>query len=393
MTTSTTSDTSDIRPFQWSVTEAEVADLQERLARTRWPDQLKDSGWDLGCDLSTLKALCADWQEFDVIGFVERMNAVPQFTTMIDGQNLHFWHIRSSREHALPLVITHGWPGSVWEFHRIVSSLTEPDDPIQPAYHVVCPSIPGYGFSGPTTELGWDTGRVAEAIAELMHRLGYGKYGAQGGDWGAIISAHIGSFDPTHCVGVHLNMVAAGPADPSNPLDGVLPEEVPDVVRAGAFRDDGTGYQAIQRTRPQTLSYGLTDSPAGLAGWILEKFHAWGDLHPTNGDVLARFGTDTLCSNLSIYWFTKTINASTRLYFESMNPSRAKPRPKVGVPTACALFPGDIYLAPRAWADHQYPNIVRWTRFPRGGHFAALEEPELLVGDIRAFFTPTLFGT
>lgn len=390
--TDTAADTA-IHPFTPTVDVAAVQDLRDRLARTRWPDELPDAEpWSLGCDRATLQRLCAAWAAFDVAGYFQRLAAWPQFTTEIDGATLHFVHRRSPRADARPLVITHGWPGSVWEFHRVLDELAEPADPAQPAYHVVCPSIPGYGFSGPTRARGWDVARVARALAELMRRLGYTRYGAQGGDWGAVISAHLAAIDPAHCVALHLNMVVARPPDPAQPLAGVAPEELADVQALAHFRDHGTGYQHVQKTKPQSLAYGLTDSPAGLAGWVLEKFHAWADLGPAGGDVLARFGTETLCANLSIYWFTGTINASMRLYHESLGPGRQTPFPTVPVPTAGAVFPHDLYRPPRRWAQAQYPRLVRWTRFPQGGHFAALEEPAALVADIRAFFTPGRFS-
>jgi len=383
----------DIHPFRPEVSPAAVQDLHERLARTRWPDELPDAApWSMGCDLATLQRLCAAWAAFDVAGFFARLATWPQFTATVDGATLHFVHRRSPRPDAQPLVVTHGWPGSVWEFHRVLDELAEPADPAQPAYHVVCPTIPGYGFSGPTRERGWDVARVARAIAELMRRLGYRRYAAQGGDWGAVVSAHLAAQDPAHCVALHLNMVVAAPPDPAQPLAGVAPEELADVQALGHFRDHGTGYQHIQKTKPQSLAYGLTDSPAGLAGWVLEKFHDWADLGPAGGDVLARFGTDTLCANLSIYWFTGTANASTRLYYESLGPGRQTRLPKVPVPTAGAVFPQDLYRPPRRWAQAQYPRLVRWTRFPQGGHFAALEEPAALLADIRAFLPPSRFA-
>jgi pimeloyl-ACP methyl ester carboxylesterase len=389
---SMTDDDTQVYPFQPQVSDAAVQDLRDRLARTRWPDELPDApAWELGCDRATLQRLCAAWQAFDVQGFFGRLAAWPHCTTRIDGETLHFVHRRSSRPDALPLLVTHGWPGSVWEFHRLLDALAEPSDPALPAYHVVCPSIPGYGFSGPTHQRGWSVVRVARALAELMRRLGYLRYGAQGGDWGAIITAHLAAHDPAHCAAVHLNMVVAGPPDPKQPMAGVQPDEVADVQAMGWFRTHGFAYQDIQKTKPQSLAYGLTDSPAGLAGWVLEKFHAWGDLAPAGGDVLARFGLDTLCANLSIYCFTGTINASMRLYYESIGPGRGSAIPRLPVPTACAVFAKDIFRPPRAWADAQYPHIVRWTRFAQGGHFAALEEPEALLADLRAFFTADRF--
>jgi microsomal epoxide hydrolase len=382
-----------IHPFTPQVTPEQIDDLRDRLARTRWPDALPDApAWELGCDLPTLQALCRAWQAFDVAGFYARLADWPHFCTRIDGENLHFVHRRSSRPDAQPLIVTHGWPGSVWEFHRLIDALAEPADPALPAYHVVCPSIPGYGFSGPTHQMGWSVARVGRALAELMRRLGYRRYGAQGGDWGAIISAHLAAHDPEHCVALHLNMVVAGPPDPEQPMAGVQPDELPDVQAMKTIRTHGFAYQDIQKTKPQSLAYGLTDSPAGLAGWVLEKFHAWSDLTPSGGDVLARFGLDTLCANLSIYWFTGTINASMRLYYESIGPGRGSPLPKVPVPTACAVFAHDIFRPPRVWAQAQYPQLARFKRFAQGGHFAALEEPDVLLADLRAFFTAARFA-
>jgi microsomal epoxide hydrolase len=388
MTTSAAGEPTTIERFVPQISADEVADLRARLSRTRWPDQLPDAlPWSLGCELAAVQALCRAWQAFDVQAFYARLAAWPHYTTRIDGAQVHFVHRRSSRADARPLIITHGWPGSVWEFHRVIDDLVEPNDPALPAYHVVAPSIPGYGFSGPTTERGWNVPRVARAWAQLMQRLGYARYGAQGGDWGAIISAHLAATDPTHCAALHMNMVVAPPPDPAQPLAGLSPLEVADVQALGWHRTHGFAYQDIQKTQPQTLAYALTDSPAGLAGWVLEKFHAWADLRDSGGDVLAHFGLDTLCANLSIYWFTGTINASMRLYYESIGPGRTAGLPKVMVPTACAIFPHDIFRSPRSWALAQYPQMQRYTRFERGGHFAALEVPDLLVDDMRGFFT------
>jgi microsomal epoxide hydrolase len=375
------------RPFSAGFDDEVVADLHERLRHARWPEQLDDAAaWSMGCDLPTLQALCEAWRDFDVPGFAARLNAWPQFVTTIDGQQVHFVHLRSPCSNALPLLLLHGWPGSIWEFHRVAPALAQPSGNAQPAFHVVCPSLPGYGFSGPTRVRGWHVARVAAALAELMRRLGHARYGVQGGDWGAIIATHLAAHDPERCVGIHLNMVVAPPPDPSRPLHGLTDDEAAEVEALRRWAKDDFAYQHLHATRPLSLACALTDSPMGLAAWMLEKFHAWADLEPTDGDVLARLGADTLCANLSLHWLTGTVHSALRLYFESSGPDRSVPLPRVRVPTACAIFPKDIYRPPRAWADAQYPRIERWTRFARGGHFAALEEPEALVQDVRAFF-------
>lgn len=380
------SDDTSIRPFRIPVDVSAIIDLRRRLADTRWPDPAPDGGWDYGAELSAVQRLCAYWRdEFDWRAAAARLNQWPQFTTTIDGTNVHFVHVRSPHANARPLLVTHGWPGSIAEFEKIIGPLTDPvahGGDAADAFHVVCPSIPGYGFSGPTTERGWSTLRVADAWAELMRRLGYERYGAQGGDWGAIITSALGAAHPGPVAGIHINMVVAGPPDPANPLEGVTPEELPGVAHMANFREHETGYQAIQGTRPQTLAYGLTDSPAGLAGWILEKFRQWSDC---DGDPFSVFTMDQLCTNLSIYWFTGTINSSMRLYYESIGPTRTKMPGKVEVPTGCILFPKELFQAPRVWAASRY-NIQHWTRETSGGHFAAMEKPAELVRDIQKFF-------
>ncbi len=377
----------DITPFAIHVDDEAIEDLRLRLARTRWPDQMPDVGWDYGAPVEAVKRLCTYWHdEFNWHTAQQKLNEWPQFHTTIDGQNIHFAHIRSRHEHAIPLMITHGWPGSIAEFLKVVGPLVDPvarGGDAKDAFHLVIPSIPGYGFSGPTTARGWNVARAATAFGSLMHRLGYERFGVQGGDWGSIISAHIAGQFPDHVIGCHVNMVMGKPASTENPLEGVLPEEVAGIEYMKEFRAHEVGYQDIQKTRPQTLAYGLTDSPAGLAGWILEKFRQWSDCQ---GDPFTAFTMDELCTNLSIYWFTATINSSTRLYFETIGPGRGVPLPYVRVPTGCALFPKELFQAPKVWAERQY-NVTRWSRFERGGHFAALEEPELLVDDIRAFFS------
>lgn len=372
-------------PFRIDVPDAVLIDLKERLSRTRWPDQIPGTTWEYGTDISALQRLCTHWAEtYDWRVAEAALNAWPQFTAKVDGQNIHYAHIRSSRQNAMPLVLTHGWPGSIAEFLKVVGPLTDPtahggeaDD----AFHVVVPSIPGYGFSGPTTAQGWDVARVGRAIASVMAGLGYARYGAQGGDWGSIISSHIAVQDADHVAGIHINMVVARPPE-GDPMTGVLPEEMAGLAYMAQFRGHETGYQEIQKTRPQTLAYGLTDSPAGLAGWILEKFRQWSDC---NGDPFSEYSLDELCTNIMIYWVTGTINSSTRLYYETIGPDRTTALPRVEVPTACAIFPKELYQAPRVWAEQQY-NVQHWSRFEHGGHFAAMEEPTALVDDVRSFF-------
>jgi pimeloyl-ACP methyl ester carboxylesterase len=381
--------TDEVRPFRIDVGDDALDDLRDRLGRIRWPDQIPGSGWEYGTDLAALQDLCTYWRdEFDWRAAEARMNAWPQFETDVDGTHLHLIHARSPHPDALPLVMTHGWPGSVAEFLNVLGPLTDPPahgGDAADAFHVVAPSMPGYGFSGPTTRSGIDVRAVAEVIAGLMARLGYARYGAQGGDWGAMVSTHLGLADADHVAGIHLNMVVARPPKTEDPMAGVQPDEMAALGDIAEFLKDETGYQAIQGTKPQTLAYGLTDSPAGLAGWILEKFRTWSDCR---GDVFTRFTRDELLTNIAIYWFTGTINASTRLYCESRRSGRFDAvSEQVPVPMGAAIFPKELFRPPRAWAEAVY-DVVHWTRMPSGGHFAAMEEPELLVDDVRSFFRP-----
>jgi microsomal epoxide hydrolase len=377
-----------IEKFEIRVSDQDLDDLRERLSRTRWPDQIPGSGWDYGTELGYLQELCEYWREkFDWRAQEALLNRFEHYRTEIDAQPLHFLHARSKVPEALPLVITHGWPGSVFEFYKILGPLTDPEShggDRADAFHVVCPSMPGYGWSGPTREPGWDVRRVAGVVAKLMARLGYARYGAQGGDWGALVTTHLGLLDAAHLCGLHLNMVVAGPPPgAADPMEGVSPEEAQGIADLGQFQLHETGYQQIQGTKPQTLGYALTDSPAGLAGWIVEKFRSWSDC---DGDVERRFTKDELLTNVMIYWVTRTINSSVRLYCESMRAGRfAVADEKVEVPTGCAIFPKEMIRPPRRWAE-AYFDVQRWSVMESGGHFAALEEPRVLVEDVRAFF-------
>ncbi len=377
-----------IEAFEIRVEDEVLDDLRQRLARTRWPDQIPDSGWDYGTDGAYLAELCEYWREkFDWRAQEARLNRFDHFRTQIDGQTIHFVHRRSPVAGALPLVLTHGWPGSVWLFHKIIDVLADPEShggSADDAFHVICPSLPGYAFSGPTHEPGWDIRRVAETWAVLMDRLGYARYGAQGGDWGSLVTTQLGLIDAEHLAGIHLNMVVAGPPPgDANPTEGLSPEELKGLADMGEYQKTGSGYAQIQGTKPQTLGYALNDSPAGLAAWIVEKFRAWSDC---DGDVERAYTKDDLLTNITLYWVTQTINSSLRLYCESFRSGRSGVADaKVEVPTGCALFPKEIIRPPRRWVEAQF-NLQQWTPMPRGGHFAALEEPELLAEDVRSFF-------
>lgn len=373
-----------LHPFRIDVPDAVLDDLRARLTNTRWPDEIPDQGWRYGTSLAYLKDLCETWRTtFDWRAQEARFNRWAHVRTDIDGAQVHAIHAPSPEPDALPLIITHGWPGSVAEFLDVIDPLRDPrahgGDP-RDAFHVVAPSIPGYAWSGPTREPGWDVRRVAEAWKELMARFGYARYGAQGGDWGSMISAQLGVVDPEHVCGVHLNMVLGAP-----PADGpeLTPQEQADLAALGEFTGAGSAYQQIQGKNPQTLGYGLTDSPAGLAGWIVEKFHHW--THHPDGDLETAVSRDQVLTNLTVYWVTRTINSSVRLYFESQHSGRFPPFDRVEVPTGCAIFPGEMVRMPRSWAEQLY-NVVHYERYDRGGHFAALEEADLLVDDIRTFF-------
>ena len=373
-------------PFRIEVSDAVLVDLRARLHNTRWPDQMPGTGWEYGAEITAVQKLCAYWaDEYNWRAAEATLNAWPQFKATVDGQTLHYAHIRSPHPNALPLVLTHGWPGSIAEFLKIAGPLLDPvahGGAGEDAFHLVIPSILGYGFSGPTTVRGVDVAHVARSQCALMTYLGYERYGVQGGDWGSMISSAMGVVDPEHVIGVHINMVVARPTDRENPTIGVLPDELAGLAFMKNFRENEVGYQEIQKTRPQTLAYGLTDSPAGLAGWILEKFRQWSDC---DGDPFNAFSMDELCTNLMIYWVTGTINSSTRLYFEAIGSGRGGALPRVEVPTGCAIFPRELFQAPRVWAENSY-NVTHWSRFPAGGHFAAMEQPEALVGDVRSFF-------
>ena len=375
-----------IAPFRVDVPDAVLEDLRDRLARTRLPNQVEGAGWDQGTELGFLADLLAYWRDgFDWRAAEARINAFDQFVTEVDGQRIHFVHQRSPEPGALPLLISHGWPGSVVEFLDVIGPLTDPrghgGDPAD-AFHVIAPSLPGYAFSGPTRAPGWHPRRIAEAYVSLMATLGYDRYGAQGGDWGSIVAANVADLDADHVAGLHLNFLTVPKPEGADPAD-LTPEEQAGLAGMHAWRRTGAGYQEIQGTKPQTLGYGLEDSPAGLAAWIAEKFGAWSDGGP---DPEAVFTRDQLLTNITVYWVTATATSSTRLYYEMRQAGRAAiPQGYVAVPTGIASYPGEVTRTPRSWAEHRY-HITHWTEQPRGGHFAAMQVPELFVDDVRAFF-------
>jgi pimeloyl-ACP methyl ester carboxylesterase len=329
-----------------------------------------------------------DWREQE-----RRLNEFDQFKTVLDGLDTHFIHQRSPEPNATPLIITHGWPGSIAEFTKIIGPLTDPvahggsaDD----AFHVVAPSMPGYGFSDKPTERGFGPEQIADVGAQLMARLGYDRYGIQGGDWGAIISRWHAFNHPEQAIGLHINMLIAGPPrGVDDPTEGVPPEELErSQARSSFYNTAEAGYSAIQGTKPQTVGYALNDSPAGQAAWIVEKFRAWCDC---NGDPESVFTRDELLTNIMLYWVTETATSSARLYYESRNAPTSRPMGRVEVPTGVAVFPYELFIAPRKWAEASY-NLTHWTEMPRGGHFAAMEQPDLLVEDLRTFFRPLRAG-
>ncbi|MGE0232701.1 MAG: epoxide hydrolase family protein [Flavobacteriaceae bacterium] len=371
-------------PFEVAIPAIAIADLRSRLAGTRWPDQPEGAGWSYGTDLHTLRALCIDWAErFDWDQFHARLNRHPQHLAAADGHLLHFYHVRSPRADARPLLLCHGWPGAAAEFLDAMGVLADPEDG-GPAFHIVAPSLPGFGFSGPVASMGYRARNAAVDYAALMERLGYDRYFVHGGDKGTRIALIMAAAHPDRVAALHLGLVPAPPPDPADREAGLGPADLNKVQRTDAFLRTEMAYQALQRTKPQTLAYGLMDSPAGLAGWLVEKYRAWTDC---GGDLAAAMPRDRLLDMLSIYWFTGTIGSSIRSYFEDGRPGLEEPLPEIAVPVGHTAFPGEIMQTPRVWAEQRF-DIVYWAEAPRGGHFPALEVPELFASELRACFGP-----
>ncbi|UQN09285.1 epoxide hydrolase family protein [Deinococcus sp. QL22] len=376
----------DIRPYTIAIPDEQLAELSRRLRHTRWPTP-SPRRWDDGADFDFMQQLMLHWQEtFDWRVQEARLNQLPQYRARIDGLEIHFIHQPGTGPQPLPLVLTHGWPGSFIEMERLVPLLTDPGahgaDPAD-AFHVVVPSLPGFGFSDPAARPGMSSRQIARAWAALMTGLGYTRFGAQGGDIGAGVSTWLGFDYPERVLGLHLNYI---PGSFRPPLGQGEPpvslEEQAFLERSASWSEEENGYGHLQGTRPQTLAYGLSDSPTGLAAWIAEKFHAW-----TDGEGLG-VSTDTVLTNIALYWLTNTLGSSVRLYRENrQQPLHFGSGKRVQPPLSVALFPRELPMPPRSWVERVY-NVQRWTPMPRGGHFAALEEPELLAADIRAAFRP-----
>lgn len=377
-----------IEPYRIDVPQVDLDDLHARLARTRWPDQLPDAGWDLGTELHWLQELCRYWQnEYDWRIHEARFNRYPQGMARVQGERLHYLHVRSPHPDAVPMVMTHGWGGSILEFLDVIDRLVDPPGAggaAADAFHLVIPSMPGFGFSGPTRQRGFHIHRVADAIADLMEELGYERYIAQGGDWGSLMTRWLGEAYPDRLLGAHFTQLFAFPSEGEDPNEGVTDEDRVKMAPGAERAATGTGYLAIQTTRPQSLAYAQTDSPAGFAGWLLEKFHAWVD---HDGDVYQVLSRDQLLTNVMLYWLPNSINASARIYYESGAAGVHATDPwtgRVDVPTGYTAYPRELMYTPRAWAERRY-KIVYWAEQPRGGHFAAFEQPEAFAKDLQAF--------
>ncbi len=369
----------EIRPFTIDVPQAELDDLRRRLHDTRWPDRELVDDWSQGVPLAYVQEVCRYWaDEYDWRPRESALNRFDHFVTEIGGVDIHFIHQRSPNPDAMPLLLTHGWPGSVVEFHKVIDPLTDPaahGAAALDAFHVVAPSLPGFGFSGKPNEVGWGVEKIGDVWAELMARLGYDRYVAQGGDWGSAVTTAVGARDPEHCTAIHLTLAMG--SRPTEAPD--TPEELHALERVKYYRDWDSGYSTQQRSRPQTVGYGLADSPAGQAAWILEKFWAWTDCdgHPEN--VLSR---DEMLDNVMLYWVTGSATSSARIYWESFGRGT---RPTVTIPTGFAVYPKEIVPPVRKWVEQTY-DVQYWAEYDKGGHFAAFEVPGTFVADLREFF-------
>ncbi len=374
--------TKDVTPFKVHVPQAALDDLKKRLANARWPDKEPVTDWSQGVPLAKAQALAEYWRTRYDWRLVERtLNGLPQFRTQIDGFGVYFIHIRSKHENALPIILTHGWPGSIIEFLQVIGPLTDPTahgGKANEAFHVVIPSLPGFGFSDKPTEVGWGLPRIANAWAILMARLGYRHYVAQGGDWGAGVTSWMAKQRVSGLSAVHLNLPILFPPPPP-PAGGYTVAEQQALDHLGKYASDASGYASIQGTRPQTLGYGLADSPIGQAMWIYEKLQGWSDNR--GGEAIS---TDHALDDITLYWLTDTAASSARLYYESFAKDFA--RMPIDLPVAVSIFKGDFFTPPKVWADQTYSKLFYWNEVPKGGHFAALEQPELFVTELRKRF-------
>jgi pimeloyl-ACP methyl ester carboxylesterase len=372
--------TGDIAPFRIDTPESAITDLHARLRAARWPEAATVDDWSQGVPVGYLRGLVEYWlDQYDWPAREARLNSFAQYRTEIDGLGIHFIHVPSPHPDALPLVITHGWPGSVVEFLEVIGPLTDPTahgGDAADAFHVVAPSLPGYGWSDKPATAGWGVDRTALAWTQLMARLGYDRYGAQGGDWGSAVTSSIGRQDPDHVVGIHLNMVIARPDPDEEPTDA----EKAALEAMAYYRDHDSGYSKEQSTRPQTIGYALVDSPVGQCAWILEKFWAWTD---TGGDPVGVLGADRILDNIMSYWLPANGASSARMYWESFRSFATGP---VSVPMGATIFPKEIFRASRRWAERTFTDIRHWGEPAVGGHFAAFEQPALFVDEVRAFF-------
>lgn len=371
-----------VHPFEITIADSELEDLRVRLLGTRWPEAETADGWKQGVPLAYMKEIVAYWsKEYDWRRCEKRINAAGSYVTEIDGLNIHFLHARSKHESARPIVLTHGWPGSILEFLDLIPLLTDPtahggsaDD----AFHVVVPALPGYGFSGKPAEAGWGVDRIADAWNTLMERLGYARYLAQGGDWGAAVSTQLVRRHPEQCAAIHLNLVAAKP--PKEVMKSATKKEAAALMKLAWYRAKGSGYFMQQASKPQTLGYGLTDSPVGQAAWVLEKFQEWTD---NKGSPESAVGRDHLLDNVMMYWLTASGVSSARLYWES---ALSMDTSAVHEPVGCTIFPKEIFVPSRRWVESRFRNLIYWNEVDAGGHFAAMEQPQILANEIRVCF-------
>ena len=371
-----------ITSFTLAIPQAQIDDLHRRLDNTRWPERETVQDWSQGAPLARVQPLCEYWRhKYDWRRIEARLNGFGQFKTAIDGLDIHFLHVRSQHDNALPLLLTHGWPGSVIEFVKIIEPLTNPTKfggKAEDAFHVVVPSLPGYGFSGKPSETGWGVRHIASAWGKLMQRLGYQRWVAQGGDWGGAITSQIGAMKPEGCAGIHLNMTVIFPD--ADDLKDTTPQEQASLASMAFYNEKDSGYAKQQSTRPQTLGYGLTDSPAGQAAWIYEKLYAWTDNKGAPEDV---FSMDEMLDNIMLYWLPATAASSGRLYWESLSGFTSV---KIDMPVGVSIFPKEIFRPSRRWADKHLSNIIHWNELDAGGHFAAWEKPEVFVEEVRTCF-------